>query len=104
MRSRYLGATVSPEQDPSVAFISSAKAGVWHGCYIPVFGSFESGSTKSGSYRIACSPATYPAICRSRYSFQRLRVDMNLFPAVGTEELGFGRVSIQLLRAGSGRL
>jgi predicted amidohydrolase len=27
-----------------------------------------------------------------------------LFPAVGAEELGFGRVSIQLLRAGSGRL
>jgi hypothetical protein len=29
---------------------------------------------------------------------------LNLFPAVGAEELGFGRVSIQLLRAGSGRL
>jgi hypothetical protein len=28
----------------------------------------------------------------------------DLFPAVGAEELGFGRVSIQLLRAGSGRL
>ena len=50
--------------DPIVASVSSATAGAWLDCSIPAFGPAGSGSTKSGSYRIACSASRRSPICQ----------------------------------------